>query len=105
MNVKELTFGSEEWLEELNNRVKFPSYFAIYYGINKETKDKTLQPVLVQTKSKDIQNIRLGSISKTFTMTLTPYKWLLIDVYQINSAEDYLSKMRELANDWDVYLN
>lgn len=102
---KELIFGSKEWIEELNNRVQFPSMFAVYYGIHKETNEGILHIMIVRTKSKNPLNVKMNSVKKTLSMSLSPYKWALIDVYYIESVEDYIAKLKELSNCWGVKFN
>ncbi|BDH60117.1 hypothetical protein MTP04_02470 [Lysinibacillus sp. PLM2] len=102
---EDLIFGSDEWFQELNNRVKFPNMFSIYYGSHKETNDNVLQSMIVDTKSDNPRNIKFGSISKTIGMALSPYRWALIDVYYIENASDYYSKLIELGKYWNVNFN
>ncbi len=99
---KELVFGSEEWLAELNDRVTFPQMFTIYLGIHNKTNENMLHAVKIQTKSVKPNNIKYGSVKPTLSMALSPYKWLVEGVYYIESAEEYLDKMRKLCTRWDV---
>lgn len=100
--MKDLVFGSEEWLSELNKRVKFPKMFVVHYGVHKETGDAVLSPVIVETRSTEPKNIRFNSASPTLTMALSPYKWLIEGIYYIESADGYLAKMKELGSHWNV---
>jgi len=101
---EKLVFGSEEWMKELNNRVKFPKMFVIYYGKRRDSDEAILHSVQVDTKSTEPKNIKFGSVSPTLSMALSLYDWLIEGVYQIESAEDYLTKMKELCVEWDVEL-
>ena len=102
---KELVFGSKEWMEELDKRVGFPKMFSVYYGVHKESKDAALQAIILDTKSTNPKNLKLGSVTPTLGMALSPFKWLLINAFYFNNADEYVNKMLELSKEWDVEFN
>jgi hypothetical protein len=102
---KEIIFGSKEWIEELNKRVKFPQMFAIYYGVHKESNVGTLNAVMLETKSTEPKNLKLGTLSPTLGMVLAPYQWSLINAYYIKDADDYVKSMTKLSEQWNVEFN
>lgn len=100
-----LVFGSKEWLEELNRRVKFPKMFAVHCGFHKETEKTVVSSVIIETKSTEPNNLKLSSTAPTLAMALNPYHWLLEGVYYFKSDEEYLGKMKELQERWSVDFN
>lgn len=102
VKTEELVFGSKEWMEELNAKVNFPQMFTIYYGLHKETNKPILYVEILETKSTEPKNIKYGTIKPSLMMLLSPYRWLIEGVYYIESAEDYLKKLKELGKKWNV---
>ena len=103
--MKELKFGSKEWIEELNNRVKFPKMFSVHYGIHKETKEGVLQVVTLDTKSTNPGNLKLSSVTPTIGMALSPFKWTLVNAFYFHNADEYVEKLLKLSKEWDVKFN
>lgn len=102
---KEIIFGSEEWIEELNKRVKFPQMFAVYYGVHKESNEGTLNAVMLETKSTEPKNLKLGSMTPTLGMAFAPYQWSLINAYYMKDADDYIKNITKLSEQWNVEFN
>lgn len=106
MNMtKDLVFGSKEWMDELNKRVKFPQMIAVHVGFHKETDKTMLSSMMIETRSTEPKNLRFDSLSPSLVMALSPYKWLIEGVYYFTSADEYLTKMEELRSRWKVEFN
>lgn len=103
-NLEKITFGSEKWMEELNKRVSFPQMFVMYYGVDKKTKESYLFSEILNTTSKNPNNVKYGLIRPSLGMSLTSVNWSIIGVYYIETDKEYMEKVKEISDKWKIDL-
>ena len=98
-----MTIGSDNWFKELNSSVKFPSKFC-FYLLKKDT-ELYITVKEIESKAKDVNNIKLGSLSPPFDMTLFSSNISILEVCDIKNENEYYDKIKKLCNKWDVELS
>lgn len=92
-----MKFGSQEWIEKLEDMVSFPTTFAFYYS----KKDDYIFVNKVHTKGKP-ENIKFEKLDLTNQPVLMPKPLALVDVKTINTAQEYYTECKKIAEQWDV---
>lgn len=95
-----MKIGSVEWFEKLNEMTKFPSYFAFYLLQKDDTKSIAVK--IVESKAKDADGIKYGALTPTLALLLTGSSIALIDVSNVNDANEYYKKLIMLTDKWDI---
>lgn len=95
-----MKIGSNEWFEKLNEMTKFPSYFAFYLLQKDDTKSIAVK--IVESKAKDADGIKYGALTPTLAWLLTGSSIALIDVSNVNDANEYYLKLKTLFYKWGI---
>jgi len=95
-----MKIGSIEWFEKLNEMTKFPSYFAFYLLQKDDTKSIAVK--IVESKAKDADGIKYRALTPTLALLLTGSSIALIDVSNVNDANEYYKKIKTLTDKWDI---
>jgi len=95
-----MKIGSAEWFKQLNEMTKFPTYFAFYLLQKDDTKSIAVK--IVESKAKDADGIKYGALTPTLALLLTGSSIALIDVSNVNDANEYHKKLITLTDKWDI---
>ena len=92
-----MKFGSDEWMEKLRGRVKFPARFIYYY----DKKDNVITVRTLESKAK-IENVRYQDIRPSALAFQQERDNAIIQVKEISSAEDYYDELVNLQEEWET---
>ena len=92
-----MKFGSKEWFEKLEERVKFPAKVAFYF----DKEDKRVTSRVIDSKAK-VENTRYTDIKPTALAFQIERNLAIICVRQIQSANDFFQTLLAIQEEWSA---
>lgn len=90
-----MEYGDKEWLEKLNQKVKFPERFIYYFN----KKENVITVRLLESKAK-IENARWQDVKPSALALQIDRDNAVIQVKDIASAEMYVGELDRLQDEW-----